>query len=384
LYVTQGIKKNRDNLSDLPPCGTSCVIRVPISVILFIFANHYKSLPGKFVLLKRKNFRLTVFVFFLFAIQLYLPASVSAQLKNNYPSNYFRWPLNLKPEIVANFGELRSNHWHMGLDIRTNQKENQPVYAAAGGYIAKIRVERSGFGQCIWINHPNGLTTVYAHLNSFFPALEKYVREQQYKQESWAIELEFPKEKFPVSKGQFIANSGNTGGSLGPHLHFEIRDSKTEECLNPLLFGLPLQDKVHPSLLKLAMYDRSGSIYEELTKFFPLKKTDSGYVIAKIPVLKTGLDKISFAIQAFDRLSGSKNEDGIYSAQLYFDEQPVIGFAFDNISYRETSYLNAHVDYKYRFNGGVFFQHLSQLPGNRSGVYRPVNGDGVFIQSALR
>jgi hypothetical protein len=255
------------------------------------------------------------------------------------------------------------------------------VYAAAAGYIAKIRIEKSGFGQCIWINHPNGLTTLYAHLNAFFPALTKYITEEQYKKETWAIELEFPKEKFPVSKGELIAYSGNTGGSQGPHLHFEIRDTKTDECLNPLLFGMPLKDNVPPSLLKLAMYDRSGSIYEEVTNFFPLKKTDTGYIVLKIPVIRTGLNKLSFAIQAFDRMSGSKNEDGIYSAQLFFDGRPVILFAFDSISYSETSYLNAHIDYKYHFNGGVFFQHLSRLPGNRGKIYHPVNSDGIIILS---
>jgi murein DD-endopeptidase MepM/ murein hydrolase activator NlpD len=328
--------------------------------------------------LKRKNRCPVAINILLFAILTYLPASLPAQTGKKYPQNYFRWPLNLKPEIVANLGELRNNHWHMGLDIRTNQKENQPVYAAAAGYISKIRVERSGFGQCIWINHPNGLTTLYAHLNSFFPALGQYITQQQYNKESWAIELDLPKEKFPVTKGQLIAYSGNTGGSQGPHLHFEIRDTKTEECLNPLFFDMPLNDNVPPTILKLAMYDRSGSIYEQLTSFFPLKKTGNGYTLLKTPVIKTGLNKLSFAIQAFDRITASKNEDGIYSAQLFFDEQPVILFALDSISYRETGYMNAHIDYKYRFNGGVFFQHLSQLPGDRSMVYHHVDGDGVL------
>lgn len=301
-----------------------------------------------------------------------------AQESAVFPKNYFRWPLDLPPAIVANMGEMRNNHWHMGLDIRTNQKENVPVYAAASGYISRIRVEKFGFGQSIFITHPNGFTTLYAHLNRFFPALEEYVRAQQYKKESWAIELDFPKDRFPVSKGQFIALSGNTGGSQGPHLHFEIRDSRTETCLNPQLFGMPLADQVKPAIFKLAMYDRSQSIYEQTTRYFPLKLTDSGYIVINSPVILTGSSRVGFAIQSTDRLSGSRNEDGIYAARLWFDDRPVISFVLDSVNYAKTRYLNAHIDYRYRFNGGPFFQHLSQLPGERSGVYRREEGDGVI------
>ena len=294
-----------------------------------------------------------------------------------YPKDYFRWPLDLRPEIVANLGELRNNHWHMGLDIRTAQKVNQRVYAAAGGYIAKIRIEPFGFGRVIYINHPNGLTTLYAHLNDFNPALEKKVKEQQYKQQTWAIELTFAPGQFPVSKGSFIAYSGTTGGSQGPHVHFEIRDTKTDKCLNPLLFGMPLQDKVPPTLVKLAMHDRRFSVYEQTPKFFALKKTGNYYSIAKIPVLKTGSNKISFAIQAYDRISGSNNQDGIYSAQLFIDERPVAGFEIDSISYDETGYMNAHIDFRYKYNGGPYLQHVSPLPGDYSPVYKEYNGDGI-------
>lgn len=339
---------------------------------------YINPLSSKFDRLKRQHhFPIRPLLFLLVTI-LCLPPAIFSQAKSPYPQNYFRWPLNLKPEIVANLGELRPNHWHMGLDIRTAQKENQPVYAAASGYIAKIRIERSGFGRCIWINHPNGLTTVYAHLNDFFPALEKYVTEQQYQQEAWNIELDFPKERFPVSKGQLIAYSGNTGGSQGPHLHFEIRDTKTDKCLNPLLFGMPLQDKVKPMLLKLAMYDRGGSTYEGITRFFTLKNTDTGYIISKMPVLKTGATKISFSLQAFDRITGSMNQDGIYAAKIFFDGEPLTEFVLDSIGYAQTGYMNAHIDYKYEYNGGVFYQHLSQLPGDRGGVYHSINGDGVI------
>lgn len=297
---------------------------------------------------------------------------------SHYPKGYFRWPLNLKPEIVANLGELRPNHWHMGLDIRTAQKENQMVYAAAAGYIAKIRVEPFGFGRAIFINHPNGLTTLYAHLNDFNPALEKYVTDQQYKLQSWPVELTFTPQQFPVTKGSFIAYSGNTGGSQGPHLHFEIRDTKTGKCLNPLLFGFPLQDNVPPTLVKLAMYNRSFGLYEQKPQFLALKKMGAVYTIPKMPVLKTSLNKISFAIQAYDRISGSNNQDGIYSAKLFFDEKPIDGFEIDSISYDETGYMNAHIDFRYKYNGGPYVQHLSQLPGDFGPVYKQYSGDGII------
>jgi hypothetical protein len=295
-----------------------------------------------------------------------------------YPRNYFRNPLDIPMELAANFGELRPNHWHMGLDIRTKQKENLPIYAAAGGYIAHVGIRPQSFGRFIIINHPNGLSTLYAHLNDFFPELEEYVTDQQYKEEKWALELDFAEDKFPVHKGAFIAYSGNTGGSQGPHLHFEIRDTKTDKCLNPLLFGFNVSDNVSPSLVKLAVYDRSRSVYDQTPLLFNLKKTDSGYIIPKTPIIKTGRSKLSFAIQAYDVTTGSKNPNGIFSARLLFDGEPIVGFLLDSLDYNETSYMNAHVDYKFRHGGGAYLQHLSQLPGDNGVVYRQWNGDGVI------
>lgn len=281
-------------------------------------------------------------------------------------------------DLSANFGELRPSHWHMGLDIRTNQKENLPVVAAAGGYIASIGIRSQSFGRFITIRHPNGLSTLYAHLNDFFPALEAYVTEQQYQQESWAIELELPADKFPVYKGQLIAFSGNTGGSQGPHLHFEIFDTRTTRRLNPMLFGFPIKDDVPPTLVRLALYDRSRTVTDQTPLFYTLKKTDSGYIIPKIPVIKTGLNRVSFALQAYDRQSGSKNPNGIFSAKLYLDDEPQVSFVLDSIDYDETVYMNAHIDYSYRANGGAFFQHLSRLPGDHGAAYKRFNSDGVI------
>jgi hypothetical protein len=281
-------------------------------------------------------------------------------------------------ELSANFGELRPNHWHMGLDIRTDGKENYPVYAAAEGYIAHIGIRPQSFGRFIIINHPNGLSTLYAHLNNFFPGLEEYVTAQQHKKESWAIELDFQKGQFPVAKGAFIAYSGNTGGSQGPHLHFEIFNTHTQKRLNPLLFNFSLKDDVPPSLVKLAIYDRSKSVYEQTPQFFNLKNTGSGYIIPKIPVIKTGLSRVSFAFQAYDRFSGSSNPNGIYSAHIYKNDEAQLSFVLDSIDYDETLYINAHVDYKMHYNGGAYLQHLSQLPGDKCPAYRQISGDGVL------
>ena len=275
-----------------------------------------------------------------------------------YPQGYFRNPLNIPMSLSANFGELRPNHWHMGLDIRTDQKENQPVFASADGYVAHIGIRPQSFGRFIIINHPNGYSTLYAHLNEFYPALEKYVREKQTEKESWAIEIDFTEKDFKVKKGNEIAKSGNTGGSQGAHLHFEIRETKTGRSLNPLLFGMPLQDDVAPTLLKLAMYDRSVSTYEQTPKIFYLKRTDSGYIIPKMPVLKTGFKTLSFAIQAVDKFTGSQNGNGIYTARIFKDEEPIAEFILDEIDYSETEYVNAQIDYRYYKAGKGYFQHI--------------------------
>ena len=308
-----------------------------------------------------------------------LPFLLQAQIfpAKNYPQGYFIWPVQAIKGLVANFGELRPNHYHMGLDCRTDQHENAPVLAAADGYIAKVKIEPSGFGRSIYINHPNGLTTLYAHLNGFYPALEKYVTAQQYKLQSWRVFIDVPAKLFPVTKGEFIAYSGNTGGSQGPHLHFEIRDTKTDKVLNPLLFNFDIKDNIPPDVLRLVVYDRTKSTYEQSPKFIPIKKVNGAYTT--VPAIITlPSNKVSFAIAAHDRVNGSGNANGIYESSLFVNNQPVVGFQLDNISYDETRYMNAHIDYKLRSTGGPFVQHLSRLPGYPVGVYKDVKGDGII------
>jgi murein DD-endopeptidase MepM/ murein hydrolase activator NlpD len=297
--------------------------------------------------------------------------------EKKYPQGYFTWPVGATKALAANFGELRPNHYHMGLDCKTDKKQNVPVLAAADGYIAKVKIEPYGFGRAIYINHPNGLTTLYAHLNDFFPELEEYIKQQQYNLKSWRVFLDIPPNIFPVKRGVFIAYSGNTGGSQGPHLHFEIRDTKTEKVLNPSLFGLPIPDNVPPVVLRLAVYDRCISTYEQTPKLVTVKKVNGVYTPSP-QLLQANTDKVSFGISAFDTYTGSSNLNGIYEAVLYDNESPVCGFELDSISYDETRYLNGHIDYKLKAGGGPWVQHVSKLPGYNNSVYKTANGNGVI------
>ena len=294
-----------------------------------------------------------------------------------YPKGYFRNPVTIPMSLSGNFGELRSNHYHMGLDIRTNKRENLPVVAAAAGYIAKVKIEPGGFGRAIYINHPNGYTTLYAHLNNFNTQLESYVKRRQYELESWSIYIDIPPDAFPVKKGDFIAYSGNTGGSQAPHLHFEIRKTETEVNVNPLLFGFPLADNVKPRIARLALYDRTKSVYEQPPKVYPLKYS-AGIYSTTSPVISVTTPKISFGISATDSHSGSTNANGIFQSLLSVDGQEVVAFTMDNISYNDTRYLNAHIDYRTRIVGGYYIQQLSELPGNVNTIYYKLSGDGVI------
>jgi hypothetical protein len=299
------------------------------------------------------------------ATSAFSPAT-NALERASYPREYFRNPLDIPIRLAANFGELRTNHYHMGLDIRTQQKENLPVMAAADGYVSRVVIEPMGFGQAIYIRHPNGYTTLYAHLNKFYPALADYVDAEQYRLQSWQVALDIPAGLFPVKKGMFIALSGNRGGSQGPHLHFEIRRSSDDTNLNPLLLGLPVPDEVPPVILRLAMYDRSLSTYEQSPRILTVRKTTTGSCRLDDSLVIAGATRISFSISAFDSQSGSTNPNGIYQAALYDDDTLISRFVMDDISYLDTRKINAHIDYRTHENGGPWLQHLSRLPGYTS------------------
>ena len=301
----------------------------------------------------------------------FLPAS--AQKTTEFPTNYFRNPLNIPILLAGGYGECRPNHFHTGIDIKTDGKENLPVHAAADGYIARISISSTGYGNCLYVAHPNGYTTVYGHLNDFYPELQQWMVAKQYAQEKWAIQL-YPKPgQFPVKKGQVIAWSGTTGGSTGPHLHFEIRNTATEHVLNEELFGLPIKDTRAPKAQALALYDGQSSIYMQSPVIVPLIATGQNQFHPKMVLIKTFSPLIFIGIHAEDYMNGSSNWMGVYQMKLYMDDVLQAATLFRELDFGLSRYANAYADYKTKKDKGIWYQGLYRLPNNVLNVYAFMN-----------
>lgn len=287
-----------------------------------------------------------------------------------YPQHFFRYPLDLPPSTAGTFGELRPNHFHSGLDFKTNHTTGFPVHAAYDGFISRLRVEFGGFGNAVYIDHPNGFTTVYGHLERFSPEIEKLVRQMQYKQQSFEVDFKLQPGQIPVCKGDVIAWSGNAGASEGPHLHFEIRDTKTEETINPQLFGLTIPDKIPPSIYKLGIYQLDGKPFSEKTPhlFLPVTGRNGHYRLLHPKVL-TLSGQVGFGITANDVTSAAPNHDGIYSVMLRLDGKAVYTFAVERFAFDQTHAINAYIDYPWFLKTRQRIQKCFISPGSKITLY---------------
>ena len=283
----------------------------------------------------------------------------------------------IKPPISlsGNFGELRPNHFHSGLDMRTGGHTGVPVHAVADGYVTRVAISPTGYGRAVYINHPNGITTVYGHLERLMPRLERYVRRIQYKREQFAVNLTIPRDSFPVKQGDVIAWSGNAGSSGGPHLHFEIRDTQTQRPQNGLKWHFPITDNIPPKMISLYAYSfPSTGVYED--KRYPTVYYSSAYHLKGNPILKVN-GPTAFGIQAVDYLNASWSKCGIYSAQLIVDQDTIFGFRISDISFTETRYVNSLADYAERERYGRWVHRLFRQPGNKLDIYTVDKNNGI-------
>jgi len=295
-------------------------------------------------------------------------------VRNNYYNNA-KSPLHTELQLAASFAEIRSDHFHMGVDIRTNGKENLPVYAIEDGFVSRVKIEPYGYGKAIFLQHPDGKTSVYAHLNHFTDSLEAFVKRQQYATQSWQQDVVCAAGQFPVKKGELIAYSGNTGNSEGPHLHFELRDTRTGKNLNPALYGFAVRDHTPPLVEGLYWYDRRYSTYEQSPTAIAITGKEGEYR-SKKKLVRVSSPVISLGMRAEDRVDGSRFRYGLYRARVWLDGKLVYEMVLNNFSDADSRYVNACFDYSYRIRTGLQVQHLSRLPGNRLPVYK--GGDGLI------
>lgn len=288
--------------------------------------------------------------------------SLRGNAQQAYPKDYFRNPLDIPILLAGNFGECRPGHFHSGIDIKTGGKENLAVHAAADGYISRIKIEKGGFGHALYVTHPNGYTTLYAHLNNFAEPLQKFLRAEEYKKQSWEADIALQPSQFPVKKGYQIAWSGNTGASTAPHLHFEIRNTQTEHPLNPLLFGFDVKDDIAPKPTELALYDMSKGIYMQTPRMLPLHKSGDIYTTDTVYVNR---EVVALGLNVNDYMNGSDNTLNFYTASMYMNEAPFITITLDDIGYDETRYQHAFSDYKAKKQSNKWIQLLLQMDGNR-------------------
>jgi hypothetical protein len=305
--------------------------------------------------------------------------------QEKYPQNYFSDPLEIPIFLSGSFGELRSNHFHAGLDIKTQGREGLNVLAAAEGYVSRIKVQQFGYGKVIYITHPNGFTTVYGHLSKYADKIEEYVKSVQYKKEDYNTgDLYFKENMFPVQKGEIIALSGDTGGSGGPHLHFEIRSTLTENFINPLLFGLEVKDTIAPAFQDLKVYalNADARINQQGKSFqISIKNIRKGKYIAD-RITASGL--IGFGVNVSDRFNNSYNINGIFSLEMLVNGNKVYYHDVETFSFAESKFLNLHIDYEHYKRYRKKYQKTYKETASNLSTYKDlINNGKINIEQGL-
>lgn len=283
-------------------------------------------------------------------------------------------PVNIPISLSATFAELRNNAFHAGVDIRTQGVEGKEVFAVADGYVSRIGVSPYGYGKVIYITHNDGFTSVYAHLSKFNQKLTDFVREKQYETESFAQNIILKENLFPIKKGDYLGLTGNSGSSGGPHLHYEIRYTKTQEPVNPMYFGLKIKDTKKPFIKGLAIYpfENSAVNNSDTAIYLTVVSRDNKFYLDN-PVVKVN-GNVAFGINVYDQADGAANKNGVYSIELYADDDLIFSIISDKYSYDETRYINSLIDYAHYVNEKERFVRTEIDEFNKLRIYEKSDG----------
>lgn len=299
--------------------------------------------------------------------------------QRNFDSISLALPVDIPVSLSANFGELRPNHYHMGIDFKTQSVVGKNILSVEDGYISRIRISPYGYGKALYITHPNGLVTVYGHLLSFSSEIEDYLLKYQLENKSSVIDFDVPKGDLPVKKSQFVAFSGNTGGSFGPHLHFEVRDAVTEKCYNPFLFYPQIKDRTKPSLYRFAVYpiDENSTVNGKASKIIikPVNNGGGNYSY-NIPVKVSG--KIGVGVQLQDFMTDFPHKFGLYNVKMFVDDELVYEHQLDTLSFDGQRYINSLLDYEHYTEKRAKIQKLFVEPNNMSEIYDVAKQNGIL------
>ena len=281
-------------------------------------------------------------------------------------------PLDFRLLLSGTFGELRGNHFHAGIDFKTKGVEGQNIYAIADGYISRIKVSSYGYGKALYINHLDGKTSVYAHLQKFSEKIDTIVKKEHYKRKQFEINI-FPKaNSIKVKQGEIIALSGNSGSSQGAHLHFEIRDTKTEHPLDPLDYGFKVIDNISPILKEIKIFDIDN---HDLSSTYKISKKNKKYYTQDTIYSNS---KVGIGIYTYDQSNDAYNKNGVNDIKMYIDSVLIYHFELDQLDFSKNKYINAHIDYEEKVLSKRKFHKCFRLPNNSLKNYKTLINNGYY------
>ena len=290
--------------------------------------------------------------------------------QEKYKKDDFISPLDIPLILSGTFGEIRTNHFHAGIDIPTNQKKGYPVYACADGYVSRIKISPWGFGKAIYLNHKNGLTTVYAHLENFNTEIKKYTLKEQYSKKTFNLDISLDKNTFLVKQGEIIGFTGSSGNSTGPHLHFEVRESRLQKPINPLDFSFPVKDTRKPIIKSIFIYELKKNGQFNRNEYIVKNNTIT-------PNLISG--EFGIGLETYDKNDLSSIKTGINEIKIYLDQELYYHFKINEFLFSEKRYVNSHIDYKERIQTKRKIHKCFLEKNNKlKNAYLDVKNTGLF------